>query len=161
MRTLAKEQTAQQNQLTVVSELTISYRPKLKPSQRLKVNHSKDVYDILLGFWNLDKIELCEQFCVMLLSNHNRVLGVVELSSGGMTGTVADIKMIFSVALKACACAIVVAHNHPSGSLRPSEQDMRVTRTLVEAGKLLELPVSDHLIITTEGYYSFADEGVL
>lgn len=97
----------------------------------------------------------------MLLSNHSKVLGVVELSSGGMTGTVVDIKIIFSVALKACACSIVVAHNHPSGSLRPSEQDINVTRKLVEAGELLELPVADHLIVTTEGYYSFADERMI
>ncbi|RZM29571.1 MAG: DNA repair protein [Pedobacter sp.] len=147
------------NQLSTVAEVEVSYRPKIRPSQRPQVKHSQDVYDILLGFWNPDKIELCEQFCVMLLSNHNRVLGIVQMSSGGMTGTVADTRMIFSVALKACACSIVVAHNHPSGSLRPSEQDIRITRRLVEAGRLLELPVADHLILTTEGYYSFADEG--
>lgn len=148
-----------ENQLTQVAEVTLSYRPKVKPSQRPLVKSSKDVYEILLGFWNTDTIELRESLCVMLLNNRAAVLGVVELSNGAYNGTVADTKMIFSVALKACASSIVVAHNHPSGNLRPSSHDIKITNRLVEAGKILELPVQDHLIISSEGYLSMADEG--
>ncbi|TKC00017.1 JAB domain-containing protein [Pedobacter cryotolerans] len=154
-------ETLQINQLMTVAEVTLRYRPKIKPSNRPVVKCSKDAYEILLGFWNLDKIEFCEQFCVMLLNNRGRVLGVVELSSGGFNGTVADPKMIFGVALKACASSIVIAHNHPSGDLKPSSQDIKVTERLVAAGKLLDLAVNDHLIVTTEGYRSLADDGYI
>lgn len=147
--------------LSVVAEVVLSYHPKVKPSQRPMVKMAKDAYEILLGFWNMDHIELRETFCVMLLNNRNRVLGVVELSNGGYTATVADLKMIFSVALKACASSIVVAHNHPSGELKPSSEDIRVTRKLMEAGKILEIPVHDHLIITSEAYLSMAEEGYM
>jgi len=90
----------------------------------------------------------------MLLNRSLRVLGIVELSSGGLSGTVADTKMIFGVALKACACSIVVAHNHPSGDLKPSSQDLKVTNRLVAAGEVLELPVNDHLFVSSEGFLS-------
>lgn len=149
---------ATNNQLNIVAEVTLSYRPKIRPSQRPVVNTAKDAYHVLQGFWNMDKIELCESFCVMLLNNRGRVLGIVELSSGGITGTVADIRMIFCVALKACACAIIVAHNHPSGDLKPSSADIKVTSKLVEAGKILEISVHDHLIISCEGFLSMAEE---
>lgn len=148
-------------QLSTVAEVTVSYRPKIRPSQRPIVKCAKDVYEILLGFWNAAKIELCEQFCVVLLNNRGSVLGIVELSTGGFTGVVVDTKMVFSVALKACACSIVVAHNHPSGNLRPSNQDIKVTNRLVEAGKILEIPVQDHLIISSEGFVSLAEEGYI
>lgn len=100
-------------------------------------------------------------FCVMLLNNRKRVLGIVELSSGGFTGVVAYTRMIFGTALKACACSIIVAHNHPGGDTSPSHADITVTNRLAEAGKLLEIKLDDHLVITTEGYYSFADQGHL
>lgn len=154
-------ETLSRTQLSTVAEVTLSYRPKIRPSQRPIVKTPKDVYEILLGFWNADKIELCEQFCVMLLNNRGNVLGIVELSSGGYTSVVVDTKMIFSVALKACACSIVVAHNHPSGNLKPSSEDIRLTVKLVEAGKILDIPLHDHLIISSEGYLSLADEGYI
>ena len=97
----------------------------------------------------------------MLLNNRGSVLGIVELSTAGFTGVVVDTKMVFRVALKACACSIVVAHNHPSGNLKPSSQDIKVTNRLVEAGKILEVPVQDHLIISSEGFISLAEEGYL
>lgn len=155
METLSKEQ------LSIVSEVSLSYRPKVKPSQRPKVMSSQDVYGILSDFWDADKIELTEQFCVMLLNRSNKVLGIVELSSGGVGATVVDIKIVFCVALKACASSIVVAHNHPSGDLKPSYQDVQMTKKLVAAGQVLEIPVQDHLIISSEGYVSLVDEGYM
>ena len=149
------------NELTTVAEVSLSYHPKIRPSQRPKVMSSQDVYDILLGFWNHNKIELSEQFCVMLLNRGNKVLGIVELSNGGVSGTVVDIKMVFCVALKACASSIIIAHNHPSGDLKPSYQDIQVTKKLVAAGELMEIKVHDHLIISSEGFLSMADEAYI
>ena len=97
----------------------------------------------------------------MLLNRANLVLGIVTVSSGGVAGTVADPKMIFGVALKANCSSVLLAHNHPSSNLTPSEADIRLTRKLKEAGKVLDLPVLDHLILTRDGFYSFADEGML
>jgi DNA repair protein RadC len=95
------------------------------------------------------------------MNRANYVLDYEQISSGGMTGTVADPKIIFNKALHKNACSLIVAHNHPSGNLRPSKADLDLTKKLKHAGSLLDLPVLDHLIITTSGYYSFADEGVL
>ena len=97
----------------------------------------------------------------MLLSTGNRVLGISTISTGGTDGTFVDAKVVFAAALKANASSIVISHNHPSGNLLPSEQDKRLTRRLVEIGRVLDLPVLDHMILGREGYYSFADEGEL
>lgn len=152
-------ETLSRNELTTVSEVSLSYHPKIRPSQRPKVMSSQDVYDILSGYWNADKIELTEQFCVMLLNRGNKVLGIVELSSGGVSGTVVDVKMVFCVAIKACACSIILAHNHPSGDLKPSSNDIRITKQLMAAGEIMQIKVHDHLIISSEGFLSMADEG--
>ncbi|MEJ7780059.1 MAG: JAB domain-containing protein, partial [Daejeonella sp.] len=93
-----------------VSEINVTYRPKVKASERPKVSTSKEVYDILFNNWDLDKIELLEQFKILLLNRANRVIGIYEVSSGGMAGTVADPKLIFSTALKACASSIILSH---------------------------------------------------
>jgi len=89
------------------------------------------------------------------------VLGIVHISSGGLSGTVADPKVIFTSALKACASGIILCHNHPSGELDPSNEDLSLTRRLVDAGKMLDLKILDHLIISEDNYYSFGDDGIL
>jgi DNA repair protein RadC len=147
--------------LFIVSELQLSYRPKVNPNQRPMVRSAKDAYPIFLENWNQDLIHLQEQFFMILLNTRGRVLGLVHLSSGGTKGTVVDIKIVFSTALKAMASAIVIAHNHPSGDLKPSEQDLTVTRTLVQAGKILGIAMEDHLIISPDGFLSLADEGYI
>jgi len=146
-------------QLSSVAEVTLSFRPEIKPSKRPLVKCAKDVYEVLNKFWNADQLELRETFFMILLNNHGRVMGIVELSHGGFTGVVVDTKMVFGVALKACACSIVVAHNHPSGNLKPSTQDIKVTQRLKAAGEILELPMQDHLIVSAEGYLSLEEEG--
>jgi DNA repair protein RadC len=88
-------------------------------------------------------------------------VGAYHISSGGITGTVVDIKIVLAIALKALACAIVIAHTHPSGSLKPSRADEELILKLREAAKLMDILLLDHLILSTEGYYSFADEGVM
>nr|WP_294897187.1 JAB domain-containing protein [uncultured Pedobacter sp.] len=144
-----------------VAEISISYSSKIKNSERPKLSSSREVYKVFSETWNTDTIELYEQFKVLLLNRANRVIGLFEVSSGGVSGTVADPKLIFGTALKACASAIILAHNHPSGALRPSQADISLTKKIKEGGKLLDIEVLDHLIITTEGFYSFADEGML
>ena len=144
-----------------VAEIQLSYKPKVKASLRPKINSSNDAYSILRESWDEDKLEFVEQFKVILLSRANRVLGIYELSTGGVSGTVADPKLVFAAALKSNASAIILSHNHPSGNLNPSEADLNLTRRLREGGKFLEVPVLDHIIVTSEGYYSFADKGVL
>lgn len=147
--------------LLEVAEIYLTYKSKVKPSLRPKVNASRDAYEILLKNWDGAKIELCEQFKVMLLNRANKAIGIFEVSSGSATGTVADPRLIFASALKANACGLIIAHNHPSGNLKPSQADIELTRKLREGGRLLEISLLDHLIVTTEGYYSFADEGLL
>ncbi len=150
-----------ENNLLQVAEVEVSYRPKFKASERPRVSSSLEVYKLFINQWNRDKIELLEEFKIMLLNRNNRVLGIANISSGGVSGTFVDPKIVFSIALQGHASSIVLAHNHPSGNLKTSEADIRLTRNLVQAGLLLEIPIFDHLIITNYGYYSFADDGLM
>jgi DNA repair protein RadC len=104
--------------------------------------------------------EHIEFIYMLMLNRQNQVLGCHQISKGGMTGTVVDVRVVFQVALKSCATSILVAHNHPSGNLDPSDADKKITRQLKEAGALLEIPLIDHLILTEAGFFSFADEGL-
>ena len=144
-----------------VAEIELTYKSNVKPSQRPKITGSKDVYHLLYENWDKTKLELQEQFKVMFTNRANKVLGIYELSTGGMSGTVADPKLIFAAAIKSAACGFILSHNHPSGNLTPSQADIELTRKLRDGGRLLEVQLLDHIIITSEGYYSFADEGVL
>ena len=144
-----------------LAEIQISYKPKVKPSQRPKITGSKDTYEILKTCWDKNEIDLVEHFQILLLNRAHKVIGFKTISKGGTAGTIADPKLIFAVALKGAASAIILAHNHPSGNLTPSQEDFALTRKLKEAGKVLDLPILDHIIISSEGYYSLADEGLL
>ncbi len=145
----------------MVSEVELVYKSKVKPSQRLQIKKSSDVQELLRQIWDENKIELVEQFKVILLNRNNRVLGFFEASSGGVSGTVADPKLIFMAALKMNACALIIAHNHPSGNKLPSEADKSLTLKIKEGAKLLDMSLLDHIIVTTEECFSFADEGLL
>ena len=144
-----------------VAEVALIYKSKVKASLRPAITKSADAYAVLKSHWNLETIDFLEHFKVMLLNRANRVLGIIEISTGGMAGTVADPKVIFAAAIKSAATTIILAHNHPSGNLRPSQADINLTRKLKNGGELLDISVVDHLIISSEGYYSFADEGLL
>lgn len=147
--------------LNQVAEVELVYKSKVKASRRPVIVSSLDAYNIFKAIWEDGKLELAEQFKVLFLNRANAVLSVYNVSSGGITGTVADPRLIFAAALRLNAVSLVLAHNHPSGSLKPSRQDEELTMKIKEAGKFLDIKVLDHIILTEESYYSFADEGVL
>ncbi len=144
-----------------VAEIQLSYKSNVKPSLRPKITSSRDAHEVLKRVWNDSVIELCEQFKVLFTNRANKVLGVFEVSTGGMAGTVADPKLIFVAALRAGATGLILSHNHPSGNLTPSHADIELTKKIKEGGRLLEIQLLDHLILTSESYYSFADEGLI
>ena len=142
-------------------KISVSFDKKLKKSELLKITSSKDACHIFQRVFNADTFHWSEEFILLCLNNSNKVVGFYKLSSGGMTGTVVDVRMIFTTALNCLATAIIIAHNHPSGKLEPSEADKAITRRIKEASKTLDIAVLDHLIITDEDFYSFADDGLL
>lgn len=144
-----------------VAEIELIYRTKVKPSQRPVITTSNSAFELLLSVWEKDKIDLVEEFKVLFLNRANKVLGCYNVSTGGMTGTVADPRLIFMAAIKSAACSLILCHNHPSGSLKPSRADEELTQKIKGAGQFLDIKVLDHLIICSEGYYSFADEGLI
>lgn len=125
---------------------------------RYKVKCANDAYNYLRS----DFLDLKhEEFHILLLNRANEVIGKEQISKGGISGTVADGKMIFHKALEMKSSGIILAHNHPSGQSKPSEKDVKLTKSLVSFGKYIDLVILDHLIITDENYYSFADNGML
>ena len=144
-----------------LAEIEVIYSTKVKPSDRLKVVTSSDAAEAFRSAWK-QSMEHKESFYALYMNRNNKVLGIHKISEGGLSGTLIDIRCIFQVALKANACSIIVAHNHPSGNRIPSESDKSITQKIKEAGKFLDIPLLDHLImLPDEGYTSFADEGYL
>jgi DNA repair protein RadC len=141
-----------------ISEIQLRYTASL-PIPNTVVRGSQDAYDILISSWDMDTIALQEELKILLLNRANKVIGISTLSKGGTAGTVVDPKLIFVVALKTNAHSIILAHNHPSQNVQPSPRDEEITQKAIDAGKLLDIQVLDHLIIGAEQYYSFADEG--
>jgi DNA repair protein RadC len=141
-----------------ISEISVSYLGSKE--KKLKVTNSKDSFEILLDSWDKNIIEHQEEFKVLLLNRVNQVLGVYSMSKGGVSGTIVDAKLVFSVALKCNASSIIIAHNHPSGSLTPSEADKRLTQKLKKARQYLDIVLLDHIIVTKEDFYSFSDNGL-
>ncbi|RZK39907.1 MAG: DNA repair protein [Pedobacter sp.] len=119
-----------------VAEVEVSYKSNYNITERPRINSSHDAYRLLIQHWQLGKIELLEEFKVILLNTSNRVLGIVDISVGGVSGTLADPRIIFAVALKTNSSKLILSHNHPSGNLTPSEADKRLTQKLKEGGKL-------------------------
>ena len=144
-----------------VAEVELIYRSEIRASERPTIIDSIGTYQLLMNHWDMNKIELQEEFKVLLLNQSNRVLGLFPLSSGGITGTVADPRLIFAAAIKACAVSIILAHCHPSGNLKPSRQDEELTTKIKMAGQLFDIRVADHLIVARDSYFSFADSGLL
>lgn len=148
-------------QFQFLTEVEVSYRSPVPAAYRPKITSSKDAEKVLRENWS-DDMELLEECNVLFLSRANQVKGILRVSRGGTSGTIVDPKIIFAAALKGMASSIILAHNHPSNSLEPSQSDMEITRKLRKAGEILELPLLDHLILAPyEGYYSFADHGAL
>lgn len=142
-----------------LQEIEISYKRSERPTK--KISCSRDAYEILDGIWNLNLIHIQEEFKLLLLNRANTVIGHYSLSKGGLSGTIADARLIFSVALKTASSSIILAHNHPTGYLKPSAADLKLTRKLVRGGKFLDITILDHIIVSSDGYFSFADEGLI
>jgi DNA repair protein RadC len=145
--------------ITIVAALELGRRRKETVATPIqKIGSAIDAYQLLWpDFADLNH----EEFWILLLNRANHVKSKHLISKGGQSGTIADPKIIFKTALEQNAAYIILAHNHPSGNLKPSTEDIRLTKKLVEGGKMMDLLVVDHLIITDKGYYSFADEGLI
>ena len=144
-----------------INKLTLNITREAVPMMyKSTIKASKDSVDFFRKIWDKDLL-LRERFYVLFLDRSHKPIGYDLLSVGGVSSTVVDTKLIFSTALKALASSIIVAHNHPSGQLKPSKADQRLTTKIVEAGKCLEIQVLDHLILTYDSYYSFADNELI
>ncbi|AZI20730.1 JAB domain-containing protein [Chryseobacterium taklimakanense] len=143
----------------IIDEIQISYTTRNKDKK--KIVNSSDAFECLLENWNKGTIELFEEFKVLLLNNANEILGIYNVSKGGIASTVVEIKHILFIALKTNSSSIILAHNHPSGNLQPSSYDINFTKRINDACKLMDLKLSDHIIITLDNYFSFADEALL
>jgi DNA repair protein RadC len=142
-----------------LSEIHVSYKPGLISSKI--ITNSQDAFNILETLFPQETICLQEQFVVLYLNRANKVIGSYQLSKGGITGTIADVRLILSVALKTLATGLILAHNHPSGNLKPSEADIQLTQKVKDAAKLMDIEVLDHMILSSNGYFSFTDDGII
>ncbi len=142
-------------------EIEVVYKSKQKANERRKITGSKDCYELFRDIFNADTIEWREEAIMLLLNKQNAILGWYKISAGGMAVAVMDVRMVFTILLKCCAHSIIIAHNHPSGNLNPSREDEAITQRIKKAGDIMEIKLLDHVIMTSEGYYSFADEGKL
>jgi DNA repair protein RadC len=145
--------------ITIIAALELGRRRKDSDLVKNRsITSSGDVYQEMMPVL-MDKV--VEEFWVLLLNRANVVIRKVQISKGGISGTVVDPKIVFKSALEYLASSIILVHNHPSGTLKPSKEDIHITGQLKEAGKVLDIPVLDHLIFTDNGYVSFADDGLL
>jgi len=145
----------------LADEIELVYKTRIKPADRPKIRNASDACRLFRLHWRGDKIDLVEQCKILVLNNAQYVLGIMDISSGSAIGTVVDTKLIFAAALKANASRVVVCHNHPSGNIKPSFNDEVITQKIKSAGLLLDIVLVDHIILTSKGYFSFADEGML
>lgn len=145
--------------ITIAAALELGRRRQSSdPRERPRISGSRDAFKVIAPL--LTDLHH-EEFWLLLLNKANEVFARERLSTGGMSGTVVDVKLAFKTAIEAGAAALIAIHNHPSGSLQPSQADIDLTRKLRQAGNVLDLPLLDHLIVSERGYYSFADEGTL
>ena len=143
----------------IVSEVELTYKNNVPYNQRQKISNSQGAYEILTNLFPENTMDYRETFIVLYLNRANQVLGYSVISQGGTSNTTVDIKMVIQTALLANASCIMLAHNHPSGNVQPSSDDNKITRRIIEAARLFDITVLDHIIITNESYYSFTDNG--
>lgn len=143
-----------------IPEITVSYKDNVKVAERAVIKSSADAAKILAVAFE-DCMQHHEEFNVIYLNHANRVLGISCISKGGISETVVDIRIILQIALRVSASALMLSHNHPSGSKIPSRQDIALTNLIKEGCKAIGISLLDHLIVTDEGYSSFLDEGLL
>ena len=145
--------------ISIISALELGRRRSTEEIlKKDKITMSRDAYSIL---YPLMADKMVEEFWILLLNQNNRVLSKHLISSGGISGTVADIRVILKMAIEELASGIILSHNHPSGAVQPSQADKQLTHRIIEAGKLMQIKVLDHIIVSDEDYFSFADEDIL
>ncbi len=150
------------NNLMSVREVRLKYIPDSGILKRKKIVTAHEACMQLLEGYDKDTIGVQEQFVVLLLNQSNKGLGIYKASTGGITGTMADIRLIMVAALKSLATGIIISHNHPSGNTMPSEQDIALTKQIKDACKIMSITLLDHIIVTPHhDFYSFANEGML
>lgn len=163
VRKQKKDQTAGLGKATVPDKppkVKIVYSKTQKPHERVIIGTSADAYKVFKDIWS-NQIDTREEMLILLLDRSNSILGYHFLSMGGITGTVADIRLLFSVALNSLATSIIMCHNHPSGNLKPSDADIKLTQKVRDTGKIMDIALLDHLIITNNNYISMADDGYI
>jgi DNA repair protein RadC len=139
-------------------KMKLSFDKKIKKSELISIRSSYDAYQVFKNIFNADTFDWVEECIILCLNRANKVVGFYKVSSGGTTGAIVDPKVVFTIALNCAASGIILAHNHPSGNLTPSVADKEITKKIKEAGKLLDINLLDHLILTDESFYSFQDE---
>ncbi|WP_428231100.1 JAB domain-containing protein [Flavobacterium sp.] len=142
-----------------VAEINVSY--STNQTEKINLSNCRQTFEFILSQWNLNIIDFQEECKVVLLNRMNCVLGIYNLSKGGSSGTVVDIRIILGIALKCNASGIILAHNHPSENLKPSEADRKITRRLKDSCDLLEITLVDHIIISRTSFFSFTQDGLL
>lgn len=140
-------------------EIEINVHIKNKGVKKHKITCSKDIYELSKLMFNQGTIDWTEEAVIMCLNRNNELIGFRRISSGGMAETIIDAKIVYTIALQCSAQAIILMHNHPSGNLNTSKADDMITSKLVDAGKLLDIKMLDHIIVTSDGYFSYADQG--
>ena len=142
-------------------EVQLVYRSRVKAADRPSISQPEDAYKILRESWDMAQIGLLEECKALFLDRQSRLMSIASISRGGMTGTIVDPRIVFSIALRRRAHAIILAHNHPSGTLKPSAADIKLTKDIMAAGKTLLIPLEDHLIITPDHYCSLRFDGYM
>jgi len=158
MKQIEIKQVKEQLTLYGVPQATLHY---VNDGMNEPIKNSQEVTDMLRNNWEPGTLEAHESFYLILLNRANRVKGIVLHSKGGLSGTVIDTRTLLAAALLAFSCNIIVAHNHPSGNIQPSDADIKITEKINKAAELCEIKLLDHIIITRENYFSFADEGLI
>ena len=146
-------------QKSQVSEIQVSYTPNLLVDMSIK--NSKKSFELMLNEWEQETLQMQEEVKILLLNRSNKVLGIYSLAKDGLTSCIVDVRIILSIALKTLATGIILVHNHPSGNLKPSKADLDITKKLKNSCDLLDISLLDHLIITKDNYFSFADERLI
>lgn len=146
----------------IIQEMEVVYLPTKLQFKNEAITNSRIASELLKELFNPNSVGFQEECLVLYLNNASKILGAQKLSKGGINATVVDIRIILGTALKSLSSSIILAHNHPSGNLTPSEADKRITKQLNEACKLMDIKLVDHIIIAPQvGYYSFLDDGLL
>ncbi len=145
--------------ISIITALELGRRRRLEEAlEKPKISSSRSVFDLMQPI--IGELQH-EEFWILFLNNANKIQLKTQMSKGGITGTLVDTRLIFKQALELAATGLILCHNHPSGTLKPSTSDINLTNKIKKGGEILDIKVLDHLIITEKEYYSFADEGIL